>query len=337
MKQNNDFAYYLSKFFQSYLSGIRNVSENTIHSYRDTFTKLLVFYRDNCGIEPEKMSFSVFTREHIENFLFSLENDYKCSISTRNQRLAAIKSFCRYVQIEHPDLLMQCQLIMSLKNKKQSKPVISYLTANEVELLFNQPDTTTQKGRRDLALLSLLYDSAARVQEICNLKVSDVRLKSPAVIRLFGKGRKVREIPLEKPCVDILRRYMEENGLFRKTVLEMPLFCNNQMKKLSRSGVSYVLEKYIGKMNVGSVTIPKKITPHCLRHSKAMHMLEAGINLIYIRDYLGHESIETTQVYARANPEAKRKAIKKMELSSPSPALPDWNDDPDLMKFLHSL
>lgn len=147
----------------------------------------------------------------------------------------------------------------------------------------------------------------------------------------------MREIPLEKPCVDILRRYMEENGLFQKTVLEMPLFCNNQMKKLSRSGVSYVLEKYIDKMNVDSVTIPKKITPHCLRHSKAMHMLEAGINLIYIRDYLGHESIETTQVYARANPKAKRKAIKEMELSYPSPALPDWNDDPDLMKFLHSL
>lgn len=337
MKQNDDFAYYLSRFFQSYLSGIRNVSENTIHSYRDTFTKLLVFYRDDCGIAPEKISFSVFTRENIENFLFSLENEQKCSISTRNQRLAAIKSFCRYVQIECPDLLMQCQLIMSLKNKKQPKPVISYLTINEVELLFSQPDTTTRKGRRDLALLSLMYDSAARVQEICDLKVSDVRLKSPAVIRLFGKGRKVREIPLEKPCADILRRYMEENGLFRKNVLEMPLFYNNQMKKLSRSGVSYVLEKYIDKMNAGSVIIPKKITPHCLRHSKAMHMLEAGINLIYIRDYLGHESIETTQVYARANPEAKRKAIKKMEPFSPSPALPDWNDDPNLMKFPHSL
>lgn len=337
MKQNDDFAYYLSKFFQSYLNGIRNVSENTIHSYRDTFTKLLVYYRDNCGITPEKMSFSVFTRGHIENFLFNLESKQKCSISTRNQRLAAIKSFCRYVQIERPDLLMQCQSIMSLQNKKCPKPVISYLTVNEMQLLFSQPDTTTQKGRRDLALLSLMYDSAARVQEVCDLKVSDVRLMDSSILRLYGKGRKVREVPLEKPCAEILRRYMEENGLMRKTVLEMPLFYNKQMKKLSRSGVSYVLEKYIDKMNADSVIIPKKITPHCLRHSKAMHMLEAGINLIYIRDYLGHESIETTQVYARANPEAKRKAIKKMELSSPSPALPDWNDDPDLMKFLHSL
>ena len=336
MKQNDDFAYYLSKFFQSYLSGIRNVSENTIYSYRDTFTKLLVFYRDDCGIEPEKMCFSVFTKEYIENFLFHLENEQKCSISTRNQRLAAIKSFCRYVQVERPDLLMQCQTIMNLPNKKHPKPVISYLTANEVQLLFSQPDTAARKGRRDLALLCLMYDSAARVQELCDLKVSDVRLMEASIIRLYGKGRKVREVPIEKPCADILRQYMEENGLMRKNVLEMPLFYNNQMKKLSRSGVSYVLEKYINKMNADSVVMSKKITPHCLRHSKAMHMLEAGVNLIYIRDYLGHESIETTQVYARANPEAKRNAIKKMEPSS-VPVFSDWNDDPDLMRFLHSL
>lgn len=337
MSQNNDFAFYLSKYFQSYLSSIRNVSENTIHSYRDTFKKLLVFYRDTCGIKPEKMNFSVFTREYIENFLFSLENEQNCSISTRNQRLAAIKSFCRYVQIEYPDLLMQCQKIMSLQNKKHPKPVISYLTVKEIQLLFSQPDISTQKGRRDLALLSLMYDSAARVQEICDLRVSDVRLMESSIVRLYGKGRKVREVPLEKQCADILRRYMEENGLMQKSVLEMPLFHNNQMKKLSRSGVSYVLEKYVNKMNNDSMIVPKKITPHCLRHSKAMHMLEAGVNLIYIRDHLGHESIETTQVYARANPEAKRKAIKKMESSSPSVTMPDWNDNPDLMKFLNSL
>ncbi len=337
MKKNDDFAYYLSGFFQSYLSGIRNVSENTIHSYRDTFTKLLIFYRDNCGVEPEKMSFSVFTRERIEDFLFHLENEQKCSISTRNQRLAAIKSFCRYVQIERPDLLMQCQLILNMKSKKFPKPVISYLTANEVELLFSQPDTTTRKGRRDLALLSLMYDSAARVQEICDLKVSDVCFKDSSIVRLYGKGRKVREVPLEKPCVALLKQYMEESGLMRNSVIEMPLFFNNQMKKLSRSGVSYVLKKYMDKMNSDSVMIPKKITPHCLRHSKAMHMLEAGVNLIYIRDYLGHESIETTQVYARANPRAIKNAIKKIDPSSPIVTIPDWNDDPDLMKFLHSL
>ncbi len=334
--RKDDFAYYLSKFFQSYLIGIRNMSENTVYSYRDTFTKLLVYYRDICGIQTEKMCFTKMTRESVEDFLAYLESEQKCSISTRNQRLAAIKSFCRYLQVERPDLLLQCQAILFIKNKKYSKPVISYLTVNEIKLLLEQPDTTTQKGRRDLTLLSLMYDSAARVQEICDLKVSDVRLKSPAVIRLFGKGRKVREVPLDTPCADILQRYMEENVL-NSTVSDMPLFFNSQMQKLSRSGISYILAKYIDMVNSDSVTIPKKITPHCLRHSKAMHMVEAGINLIYIRDLLGHESIETTQIYAKANPEARRIALKKLEQNSPNPSLPDWNDNPDLMKFLHSI
>ncbi len=334
--RKNDFVYYMSKFFQSYLTGVRNMSENTVYSYRDTFTKLLVYYRDICCIQIEKMCFVKMTRESVEDFLAYLESKQKCSISTRNQRLAAIKSFCRYLQVERPDLLLQCQAILSIKNKKHSKPVISYLTLSEIKLLLEQPDTTTHKGRRDLTLLSLMYDSAARVQEICDLKVSDVRLKSPAVIRLFGKGRKVREVPLDTPCADILQRYMEENGL-NSTVSDMPLFFNSQMQKLSRSGISYILAKYIDMVNSDSVTIPKKITPHCLRHSKAMHMVEAGINLIYIRDLLGHESIETTQIYAKANPEARRIALKKLEHNSPDPALPDWNDNPDLMKFLHSL
>lgn len=335
--KNDDFAYYLSKFFQSYLPGIRNVSENTIHSYRDTFTKLLVYFRDVCGVPPEKMSFSILTRESMENFLAYLENEQKCSISTRNQRLAAMKSFCRFLQVERPDLLIQCQGILSIQNKKHTKPVISYLTASETRLLLKQPDTTTQKGRRDLALLSLMYDSAARVQEICDLKVSDVRLKAPAVVRLYGKGRKMREVPLDTPCAEILRRYMEETRLNQTMMSDMPLFFNSQMRKLSRSGVSYILGKYIDMVNSDSIMIPKEITPHCLRHSKAMHMVEAGINLIYIRDFLGHESVETTQVYAKANPEARRKALKKTAPDSPTPALPDWNDNPDLMKFLHSL
>lgn len=221
--RKNDFAYYMSKFFQSYLTGVRNMSENTVYSYRDTFTKLLVYYRDICGIQIEKMCFDKMTRESVEDFLAHLEGEQKCSISTRNQRLAAIRSFCRYLQVERPDLLLQCQAILSIKNKKHSKPVISYLTVSEIKLLLEQPDIATQKGRRDLTLLSLMYDSAARVQEICDLKVSDVRLKSPAVIRLFGKGRKVREVPLDTPCADILQRYMDENRL-TPTVSDMPLF-----------------------------------------------------------------------------------------------------------------
>lgn len=171
MKYNN-FSYYTSKFFQSYLPGSRNVSGNTILSYRDTFKILLTFMRDCKSTDPDKVSFKDLDRTTIEEFLAYLEDDLHCSASTRNQRLAALKSFFRFVQVERPDLLAECQAILTIKNKKSPKPVIDYLTGEETELLFQQPDTTTQKGRRDLALLTLMYDSAARVQEICDLKVS---------------------------------------------------------------------------------------------------------------------------------------------------------------------
>lgn len=335
--KKNEFPYYLSKFFQSYLPGSRNVSENTILSYRDTFTKLLTYLRDNKAVAPDKVTFSSVGRSTVEDFLFYLENDEGCSVSTRNQRLAGLKSFYRYVEVERPDLLIDCQSILLIKNKKSPKPVIDYLTGDEMKLLFEQPDISTLKGRRDLSLLSLMYDSAARVQEICDLKVCDIRLGSPAVVRLYGKGRKSRDVPLSKPCVEILKRYVSENRLDGKEMLNTPLFFNSRREKLSRSGVSYILAKYISLANEHGGALSDKITPHCLRHSKAMHMIEADINLIYIRDFLGHESIETTQVYAKANPEVRRKAIDKMESKSPEPALPDWNDNPDIMNFLHSL
>lgn len=335
--KTGDFDYYMKQFLTSYLPGSRNVSENTIVSYRDTFVKLLVFFRDERLITPEKIRFTNLNRNEIEDFLFYLETVQGCGISTRNQRLAAMKSFFRFVVVERPDLLYQANAVFAIKNKKFEKPVIDYLTVDELRLLLKQPDTTIPRGRRDLALLSLMYESAARVQEICDLKVSSVRCEAPFVVRLYGKGRKSRDIPLNASCMNIITKYMRENRLFDHEMREMPLFFNSRREKLSRSGASFILSKYVAKANENGSSISKKITPHCLRHSKAMHMVEAGINLIYIRDYLGHESIETTQVYAKANSEAKRKAVEKMEKISPSPSMPDWNDNPDLMKFLRGI
>ena len=335
--KNNEFSYYTSKFFHSYLPGNRNLSSNTILSYRDTFKILLTYMRDCRSIAPDKVTFSDLNHIAIEEFLAYLEDDLHCSTATRNQRLAALKSYFRFVQVERPDLLAECHYILTIKNKKAPKPVIDYLTGDETELLFKQPDTTSQKGRRDLALLTLMYDSAARVQEICDLKVCSVSLKTPAVIRLYGKGRKTRDVPLNTPCVEILRKYMEENHLDRTEMANTPLFYNSRREKLSRSGVAFILSKYVESANENGGRISNKITPHCLRHSKAMHMVEAGINLIYIRDFLGHESIETTQVYAKANPETRRKAIEKMESKTAKAPMPDWNENPDIMNLLNSL
>lgn len=336
--KTNDFAYLLSSFFQKHLPGNQNVSTNTIRSYRDSFTLLLTYLRDAKSLAPEKLCFNNLDRKMIEDFLLHLEHDHQNGISTRNQRLAAIKSFFRFVQIEQPEHLLLCQSIISIRTKKSARPVIGYLSGDETGALLRQPDVTTLKGRRDLALLSLLYDSAARVQEICDLTVSCIRLQKPPVARLYGKGRKTRDVPLSNACAEILERYMHENHLDRPEAASDPLFFNSQKMKLTRSGVSYILRKYINACNgTKEGAVSEKITPHCLRHSKAMHLVEAGVNLIYIRDFLGHESIETTQVYAKTNPEARRKAIESVSGIVESPSLPEWKNDPDLMRFLKGL
>ena len=338
MKQNDNFAYFLSRFLTEYLPGQRNLSANTIQSYRDTFVKLIVFCQDVKKIRPDKLKLRYLDRTVIEEFLDYLENDQGCCISTRNQRLAAIKSFFKYVQVEEPQQLYTCQNILGIICKKKDKPIITYLTAEEVQALLKCPDTTTRKGRRDLALLSLLYDTGARVQEMCDTKSGDIRLDSTPVICLYGKGRKGREIPLSKGCAEIMKRYVNENHLNQTGYKDRPLFCNSRNEKLTRSGISFILKKYMDRIEeTTGMIIDKKITPHCLRHSKAMHLVESGVNLIYIRDFLGHESVETTQIYAKANPEAVRKAISKANETEKSIGMPDWRDDPDIMAMLKSI
>lgn len=338
MIKNNDFAYHLTRFFNSYLSGQRNVSENTIAAYRDSFSKLLTYFLTKKSVAPEKLKFSHFNRNVIQGFLDWLEAEQKCSVTTRNQRLAAVRSFFRYVQIEQPELLMTCQSIISIESKKTTKPVIHYLTGDAVKLLLSQPDTNDYNGRRDLALMSFLYDSAARVQELCDLKVCNLRLKNPPIVRLTGKGRKAREIPLSAQSVELLRKYVSERNLHQLHAQDAPIFANRQYNKLTRSGVSYILQKYVDKANSTTPgAMPETVTPHSLRHSKAMHLLEAGVNLIYIRDFLGHEDIATTQIYARANPETKRAAIEKVYSHLQLPNMDNWNNDSGLMTFLKGL
>lgn len=335
--KNYEFAHYLTSFFTVHLSGHLNVSQNTISSYRDTFTKLLNFFKETKNIAPEKLKFTHINRSAIEEFLFWLEAGGS-SKSTINQRLAAVRSFFRYVQIERPDLLLHCTNIINIKGKKHPKPTIQFLVKDEIKLLLAQPDTNIRDGRRDLAILSVLYDSAARVSEICDLSVRSLHLDSPPTIKLTGKWSKSRIVPLSAPNADILRKYVTENKLDKPEYLDEPLFKNRLGNKLTRGGISYILTKYIEMANKEVPnTISEGITPHCLRHSKAMHLLEAGVNLIYIRDFLGHEDIETTQMYAKVNPETKRAALIAAFSDVKVPIMHDWNDDQNLMSFLKGL
>ena len=337
MKQSHDYSSMVSGYFKKHLAGTKNVSINTIRSYRDTFVLFNDYLESRHGFKLDKMGIGNLSRDIILEFLSYLETERGYSAASRNQRLATLKSFAKYVQVECPDEMALCQNILSIDGKGTSKPVVQYLSNRQTDILMEQPDISRPKGRRDLAMLLLLYDSAARVQELCDLKVCDVRVDNPAVVHLFGKGRKNREVPITEPCAKVLRRYMQDNHLDRPECRNDPLFVNPQGKKLTRSGVSYILAKYICRANETANANMPAITPHCLRHSKAMHLVEAGKNLIHIRDFLGHESIETTQVYAKANPEARRKALETMDKKMQTPEMPDWNDDADLKAFLKSL
>jgi integrase/recombinase XerD len=204
-------------------------------------------------------------------------------------------------------------------------------------LLLEQPDKSKQRGRRDLTLISVLYDCGARVQELIDTRVCDVNLATPAIITLTGKGNKIRKVPIMKNTASLLQNYLIENDLEKPWKNEYPLFTNNQHHKLTKEGVAYIVSKYAASARKISTVMPAKVKVHMLRHSKAMHLLQAGVNLIYIRDFLGHVDLRTTEIYARIDTEAKRRAIENVYPDLIDNNLPDWNKDQALLSWLSGI
>lgn len=332
-----DFAKYLTEFLSVYLPSQKNVSKNTIHSYRDAFKLLINFCQDNKKIAVEQITLNILSSEIITDFLEWLEINRNCSIATRNQRLAAIHSFFRYVQAEEPAGIFNFQKITSIPIKKAKKVIIEHLAPEAIKLLLEQPDKHTSKGRRDLTLMSVLYDSGARVQELIDIRVCDVTLQIPAILTLTGKGNKVRRVPIMKNTTSLLQNYILENQLDKPWKNEHPLFINNQHHKLTKEGVAYIVTKYVESARKISTIIPSKVKVHMFRHSKAMHLLQAGVNLIYIRDFLGHVDLKTTEIYARIDTETKRKAIENAYPDLIDSNLPDWSKDHALLSWLSEL
>ena len=332
-----DYAKATTAFFTRHLAGTRNLSPNTIKSYRDTFRLLLKFCEAKYGIKPEKLSFTKISKKLILEFLDYAESERKCSTATRNVRLSALHSFFKFAQSEEPSILQLAQEIICIKFKKHQKPVIDYLLPEQVELLLRQPDTMTKKGRRDAVLLSVLYDTGGRVQEVCDLVVRNIRIESPAEIVLTGKGRKTRFVPLMDNTVAMLRGYIAENKLDASGKESSPLFFNQHHGKLSRGGITYVLQKYAAHAHSQDSAIPEKLTPHIMRHSKAMHLYKSGSNLVYVRDILGHVDIATTDIYAKMDMDTKREALERAYPEIIPGEYEDWNDNPDIMDFLDSL
>jgi site-specific recombinase XerD len=279
----------------------------------------------------------LLSSEFITDFLRWLETDRECSISTRNQRLAAIRSFFRYVQSEEPTGIFHYQKIAAIPIKKANKKIVEHLTPDVIKLILGQPDRHTLKGRRDLTLMSILYDSGARVQELIDLKVCDIILQEPAVLILTGKGNKSRRVTIMKNTSILLSNYLIENELDKPWKNENPIFTNSQHHKLTKEGIAYIISKYVTSARKSSTLVPSRVKVHMFRHSKAMHLLQAGVNLIYIRDFLGHVDLKTTEIYARADTETKRVAIEKLCPNLVDNNLLDWKSDIALLTWLSKL
>jgi site-specific recombinase XerD len=291
-------------------------------------------------IKADKLSLEHITRKVILNFLDWLQNSRRCGDATRNQRMAAVHAFSRYMQYEDVQHLEQWQDILSIKIKKAERRSVNYLAIEGVKLILEQVPTNTRSGRRDLSLLALLYDSGARVQELIDLTPASLNLNKPCHVILFGKGNKKRIVPLQDQQVALLQKYMTENGLDKSSYNQRPLFANNRGEKLTNAGVTYILHRYVSNARkINTELIPYKLSPHCLRHSKAMHLLQAGVNLVYIRDILGHVSIQTTEVYARADSKHKREALEAayIDIIPVSAGEGSWEKDSKLKVWLKGL
>lgn len=331
--KKNDFAQYIADFLTKYLAGTRNLSANTIMSYRDTFVILLTFMNDRYSIKPEKLGIADLSPDRVKEFLSYLETEHGNSISTRNQRLTAIHSFFRYISTQEPAYMFLAQQILAIQEKKKVQKLIKHFETDQVKELLAAPDVHTPHGRRDQALLCLLYDSGCRVQELADIKVCDIRLTVPAQVTVTGKGRKTRTVPITAETKEIIISYIRENHLEQPAKQDAPLFYNCHGNKLTRQGITYILKKYTEPMGLADAT------PHVLRHSKAMHMTEADINPVYIRDFLGHTDLKVTQIYSKTSVEMKRRALDKLKGNSliPKETRRDWNEDKDLMVWLNSL
>jgi integrase/recombinase XerD len=309
---SSDLGRSLVSFFQEYLPTLRGMSIHTIRSYRDTLLLLLRFVskRKRCGIE--KLTLSSITAGNVAQFLKMLEKERLNGIATRNARLAAIHTFARFLASAQPEHIAASQAILGIPFKRGARACpIEYLEQNEVKALLDAPDQSTAAGRRDHALFSLMFNTGGRVQELLNLRICDLRLQPPYQVRLAGKGNKLRICPIWPQTAKLLRRLLEERS--DRDDATAPLFLNARGTQLTRFGVRYLLREYLALTSKAVPTlIEKRIHPHSLRHTTAIHLLKAGVDFASISHWLGHSSLDTTMRYARADVDMKRQALMQV-------------------------
>lgn len=296
----------LQRFFTERLLDQKRASSNTIAAYRDAFRLLLRFVEKKLGKAPSTVDLADLDAELITGFLTDLEKSRSNGVRTRNARLAAIHSFFRYVAFEEPAHSASIQRVLAIPHKRAARKLVSFLTPTEVAALLRAPNRRTALGRRDHAMLQLAIQTGLRVSELTHLRWEDVRLDGGAHVHCHGKGRKDRCTPLTSEIVATLRARKRE----LKPLPADPLFLSRRGEAMSRDAVARLLAKYVAAARVECPSLEgKKISPHTLRHTNAMRLLDAGVERTVLALWLGHESIETTEMYVHADMSIKERAI----------------------------
>lgn len=308
----------LVSFFQEYLPNQRGMSLHTIRSYRDAIVLFLRFLAQKTGRGVEHLDIDDFQVGNVAQFLSFLEGQRGNGIATRNARLSALHTLARYLATEQPGQMANLQAVLAMPFKRGARNApIEYLEHDEVSALLAAIDRRGTNGQRDYALFALMFNTGARVQEILDLRHSDVRLEPPCQVRLRGKGKKTRMCPIWANTANLLRPLCERRT---RQAEPGPLFVNHRGQPLTRFGVRYLLRKYLAQASLASSTLRgKAIHPHSIRHTTAVHLLKAGVDFASISQWLGHASLNTTMVYARADLDIKRQALLQVFPDSLAP------------------
>jgi site-specific recombinase XerD len=310
------FTRQLAVYFDTHLPEVRNYSANTIESYADAFKMLFQYFDEKKALPHYKVDYKNFTPAILEDFTLWLTRERSYSSTSVRQRLSAINSFMKYASRREMIALSAFTAVASAEKPTVTKSPFPYFTLEEMKILLQLPNPNRKTEKRDLVLLSLFYDSAARAQELCDLKVGDIKFGTTTKVKLLGKGRKTREVPISADVANLLRYHLRENKLDENR--SEPLFTSQLGGQMTTACIRNLVDKYVTKAKAihPKLFLEPKYSPHSFRHSKSVHMIESGTQLIYIRNFLGHSSVLSTEIYARLGQEKLANMLKERGTSS---------------------
>lgn len=322
----------LQQFFTHYLQEQRDVSQCTVASYRDTFRLLLNFAEKKLGRRPVELALPDINATLVLGFLEYLEKDRNNTARTRNSRLAGIRSFMHFVSLKDPQAVAACEQVLAIPVKRYERPLIGYVSREQIKAILNAPDDNTWSGQRDRALFATMYNTGARVSELIRMRVSDLTIGESAVIRIHGKGRKLRSVPIWKSTARQLKQWLAVAALAN----DQALFPNRKGVQMTRTGITDRLMRASQQASTNCVSLSDhRVTPHIVRHSTAMHLLQSGVDITIIALWLGHESPATTHGYVEADLAMKQSAMDSL---APSDHIGSrFRPSDKLIKFLDTL